>query len=230
MKHNCALLKSSIPLKESVYGLCRLKDSFSGEEMILFVHNTREERSAADGGGFKPAGYGLPGGKLKPRETVEAGVVREFQQETGLVIVSLRELCVEHHLMLRNSADEVQYIPCEDAVFLSGEPDPESASQTLIHVFEVTTNWLDSSLRPVFFLLSQFSDWKGGSALVFGVSPEAAMRLDIVEAEAKPGRTQEIDAIALLGVSSLPRAGETLDNPYKTHLRRIKKCLGKMQK
>lgn len=234
MKHNCPLLRSAVPLKESVYGLCLLEDEAisTRDAVILFVHNTMEERSPEDGGGYKPKGYGLAGGRLKPGELLAKGVEREVRQETSLSVTAVRELYFEHHLVVRNDG-LTKHLSCEDAQFLAREEDPEfdpgsAVSQTLSHVFELSTNWADSGLRAAFILQKLFGGWSEGGALILEVDPGKAKRLGIVEAEAKQGKGQEIDALALLEASRLSASQAALGDPYKAHVRRIGKCLEKM--
>lgn len=232
MKHSCFLLKESrIPLIQSSFGIPIIHfPEISDERLVLFVRNAEEVRSD---GSKKPAGYGNPGGGVKPVENPTEAVIREVWQETGLKVIDAREVRYEHSLLTPKAGGGWNYIRCNRLEYLMKEEEFEldftTMRQTLVHVFMVRVDWAGSKLRNLFLLRYGVEKASCENPLEFGLAakipPDMAERLEIIEARESEGQRQEIDEIILFPESATAALLETRTDFYVSHLRRLERVL-----
>lgn len=93
-------------------------------------------------GGF----WEFPGGKLEPGETLEAGLVREIQEELGIQIsVGVQRMVIEH----RTPGRTIQ-LHCFDCRWTAGEPQAiECAAWRWVRAEELDTLEFPPASKPL---------------------------------------------------------------------------------
>lgn len=268
MSHKCILndrdgpayyAARKIKLVESAFVVPVVRDAeLSTKPLIFFVHNTAEE-DRGDGlkDSKKPAGFGNPGGGVKPDETPEVAVQREFRQEGGRNCWATRglyKLGLEHSLLIPAPEGEyTRYVRCDQLAPLlsSGEVelDPDAQRQTMVHTFAANVSPV-GDLKFLFHLRVYANSKAQGGAdgyydpndpIVLDIDPEQAEKLEIVEAMARKGKPQEINQFGLFTEDYLEAwffaykawrgDPDNLPKPdpdfYTSHLKRLRRALGK---
>ncbi len=217
----CALLaQEDLPLFVSVFTVARV--DVNCEQHVLMVHNAEECRPD---GTTKPAGWGLPGGGVRPDETPAEAAIREVLYESGLHVVNPNWERYEHnvltphpggfnykrcHLALREIADD-------EFVLESG------MRQTLVHIFTADMPW-EGQVAEMFNLRLALIP---GEPLVLDLSPEMGESLGIREASEEPGKPQEINAVGLFPLADLIDSKVPPEGFYRSHLARMRRALEK---
>jgi ADP-ribose pyrophosphatase YjhB (NUDIX family) len=115
--------------------------------------------------------FTVPSGYVEPGETLEAAVVREFEEETG-VTVRVGPLLLTRHKVLREAESDVYFAFALE--YVSGTPTahpPEIAEVREVPLAEaVAATWISELSRMAIRLASESgglwprSPWKGGEA------------------------------------------------------------------
>jgi 8-oxo-dGTP pyrophosphatase MutT (NUDIX family) len=187
------------------------KPSLEEDDLVLLVHNM------ADSG--KPAGWGMPGGGVKDKETAAQAAKRECQYETGIRVREVRPLGAEFdhykkHLVNKHnnetfksfnksSKEREVWVKNPNNVIVIGNP---------WLVYQALIEWENSAHQRLFRnycqKASNLSDaWvaENGIHIYFPqalkdglITPEEINSLNIIE-------TDEIDGLALVPISFLEK-------------------------
>jgi ADP-ribose pyrophosphatase YjhB (NUDIX family) len=122
--------------------------------------------------------FTIPSGYVERGESLEAALVREFEEETGVVVRVGRLLLTRHKVL---SAEESDVYFAFGVERVSGEPVPRPPEITEVRVVELeaalTAEWISELSRLAIRLAQRTEDgwpraaWKGGE--VPGLSSEA---------------------------------------------------------
>lgn len=122
--------------------------------------------------------FTIPSGYVEPGETLERAVVREFEEETG-VIVRVGQLIMTRHKVVREDESDVYFAFA--VAYVAGEPvarPPEIAEVKEVRLTEVArATWISELSRFAISLAARSGSgwsrslWKGGE--VPGLATEA---------------------------------------------------------
>lgn len=217
----CQLLsQEDLPLFVSVFTVALV--DVNGEKHVLMVRNAEERR--ADGT-TKPAGWGLPGGGVRPDETPAEAAVREVFFESGLHVVNPNWERYEHNVLTPHPGG-FNYMRCHLA--LRGIADDEfvlesGMRQTLVHIFTAELLWEG----PVADILNEMLESNPGDPLILEISSEMGESLGIREGSEEPGKPQEINAVGLFPLADLIDSKVPPEGFYRSHLARMRRALEK---
>lgn len=217
----CSLLQeTNLPLFVSVFTVARV--DVGGERHVLMVHNVEERRSD---GTTKPAGWGLPGGGVRPDETPTEASVREVLYESGLHVVNPTWERYEHNVLTPHPGG-FAYMRCHLALRALADDEfvlESGMRQTLVHIFTADLPW-EGQVAEMFNLRLALIP---GEPLVLELSPEMGERLGIREVCECPEKPQEIDAIGLFPLADLLDGKVPPEGFYRSHLARMRRVLEK---
>lgn len=85
--------------------------------LYLFVKETKQEANGK---------YGLPGGRLEPKETLEQCANRELSEETGYVASLLRPIVITHKPLTRQHNTVVRFVYAADKIVQTNKAELET--------------------------------------------------------------------------------------------------------